>query len=81
MLYELKESHPVMSAEGNVETWHKHSDNFLEYMMTNFGTEIQVMAMRMGLQTMNIPFNHAKMKSFQKFFSTTGKLILKSTNI
>ncbi len=81
MLYELKEKHPTMKNEGKIAEWNSMADNFLEFMMENFETEITVASMRNGFQTMGIPFDNKNMPSFKKFFAGPGKLILKSFNI
>lgn len=80
MLYELKDKHAVMKHDMIAE-WHVMCDNMLGFVMDNMEIEIQVAGMRMGLQTMAIPFDHKKMSNFARFFAGPGKLILKSTSI
>lgn len=82
MLYELKTTIPENTAPVEEQTkWHNRSNHMLNFIMDNFGTEIQVMGMRTGLQTMSLPFDHRKMMNFSKFFDTTGKLIMKSLKV
>ena len=75
MCYELadRQEKKVKEAE-----WYKSLDNFFEYMMKNFETEITVMGARTALTTYDLKFSPTKLKSFDKFHDKYGKYILKA---
>lgn len=73
MCYELQEAH-----KNSVKTdkFHEMADNFFEFMMENFETELVVMGARVALKTYELPFVPSKLKSFNKFHQTYGKYIV-----
>ena len=82
LLYELKEQQAkIKESEKNMDKWHEMSDVMLGFIMDNVGVEMQVMAMRSGIQIMKLPFSNTKMTNFKRFFDGAGRLILKSVNI
>ena len=76
MCYELKEKQDNGVDE---KEFISNLDNFFEYMMNNFETEITVMGARVALTTYNLKFQPTKLKSFDKFHEKYGKFILKAT--
>ena len=61
-----------------LQVWYKSLDNFFDYMMKNFETEITVMGARTALTTYDLKFSPTKLKSFDKFHDKYGKYILKA---
>ena len=76
MCYELKERQDKDTAEAE---FNRYVDNFFEYMMKNFETEITVMGARTALTTYDLKFSPTKLKSFDKFHEKYGKYILKGS--
>lgn len=64
-----------------MDKWHEYSDNMLGFILDNLGTEMQVMAMRSGIQQLKLPFSNTKMKNFKRFFEGAGKLVMKSVSL
>lgn len=58
------------------KNWAEMSDNFFEFLMTNFPTELAVMSARLAIATYNLPFDMSKMKQFDAFYKRFGKLII-----
>ena len=75
MCYELKDSYAKLGKE-KAEEWHVMADNFFEFMMKNFTTEVTVMGARIALTTYNLPFVPNKLKSFDEFHKRFGKYIV-----
>ena len=75
MCYELADRQEKKVEE---KEWYKSLDNFFEYMMKNFETEITVMGARTALTTYDLKFSPTKLKSFDKFHDKYGKYILKA---
>lgn len=75
MCYELADRQEKKVKEPE---WYKSLDNFFEYMMKNFETEITVMGARTALTTYDLKFSPTKLKSFDKFHDKYGKYILKA---
>jgi len=75
MCYELADRQEKKVKE---DAWYKSLDNFFEYMMKNFETEITVMGARTALTTYDLKFSPTKLKSFDKFHDKYGKYILKA---
>ena len=71
MCYELKERQ-----EKGSKDWNKMADNFFEFMMNNFPTEIVVMGARTALTNYDLPLDAHKMDSFAKFHKQYGKYVL-----
>ena len=61
------------------DAFNKNIDNFFEYMMENFETEIVVMGARTALTTYDLKFAPTKLKSFDRFHDKYGKYILKGS--
>lgn len=76
MCYELADRQEKKIKEAE---WYKSLDNFFEYMMKNFETEITVMGARTALTTYDLKFSPTKLKSFDKFHDKYGKYILKAS--
>jgi hypothetical protein len=77
MCYELKDQ--VEKKTPEVE-FNKMADNFFNFMMKNFETELVVMGARIALTIYNLPFQPSKLKSFDEFHNRYGKYILQASN-
>lgn len=73
MCYELKEAWDRKIGEAE---FHTLVDNFFEFMMDNFETELVIMAARTALTVYNLPFKPKMLKSFQRFHSQFGKYVV-----
>lgn len=73
LCYELKDR-----ADKKVKNWDSMADNFFEYMMANFTTEIVVMGAKTALTNYDLPLDPAKMKSFNAFHSRFGKYVIQA---
>lgn len=80
LCYELKDrkEHGGTGKKADA-TFHKNVDNFFQYMMDNFDTEIVVMGARTALTTYDLKFSATKLKTFDKFHEKFGKYILKAS--
>ena len=76
LCYELKERQDKETSDAE---FNRYVDNFFEYMMKNFETEITVMGARTALTTYDLKFSPTKLKSFDKFHDKYGKYILKGS--
>lgn len=81
LMYELKNTFQLMTAEGKIDDWHRMCDMMLGFIMANMETEIVVSGMRMGLTVMRIKMDKDKLSNFKRFLEGPGQLILKSHNI
>ena len=70
LCYELREAD-----KKNVPNWDKMADNFLRFIMDNFGTELCVMTARISLTNYDLPFDADKLKNFDEFHERHGKHI------
>ena len=75
MCYELQDQYKKLGKE-KISDWHKQADNFLNFMMTNFTTELVVMGARVALTTYNLPMIPGKMPHFDEFHKRFGKYII-----
>jgi hypothetical protein len=71
LCYELKSR-----AEKQDKKFDSYADNFFQYMMANFPTEIVVMGAKTALTNYNLPLDASKMKSFEEFHKRFGKYVL-----
>jgi hypothetical protein len=79
MCYELQDAHKKLGGD-KTGKWHGMADNFFQFMMDNFNTEITVMGARVALTTYNLPFVPGKLKSFDTFHKKFGKYILAASS-
>ena len=77
LCYSLQEKfQAVQGDKTKMDAWHPLADNFLQYMMDNFNTELVVMGSRIALTTYNLPLIPNKLKNFDEFHKRFGKYIL-----
>jgi hypothetical protein len=78
LCYELKDAVEVRRVPD--KEFHAMADNFFQYMMDNFETELVVMGARIALTTYNLPFQPTKLKNFDQFHQRYGKYILQANS-
>ena len=76
LCYELKDECEKAQKSKKMAPWHKMADNFLQYMMDNFETEMVVLGARIALKNHQLPFSPKELDSFKEFYKRYGKLIV-----
>lgn len=76
MCYELRDA--VNNKTADTKQFHVMVDNFLEYMMNNFDTELVVMGAKVALKTYKLPIQHDQLRSFDEFHKRFGKYIVEA---
>jgi hypothetical protein len=76
LCYELKDQHAAKAAD-----WNEQADNFFEFMMENFETELVVMGAKTALTNYKLPFDPSKLKSFSKFHERYGKYVMAAMSV
>lgn len=73
MCYELRDA-----VENKVDSkkFHTMADNFFNYMMANFETELVVMGAKVALKTFKLPIEPSQLKNFNEFHQKYGKYIV-----
>lgn len=74
LCYELRER----SSKKN-DKWYTNIDNYFNFMMDNFPTELVVMGAKVMLYNYNLNPEPDKMKSFDRFFEKYGKYIINAS--
>ena len=77
MCYELKDLN-TKKDKVSADEWHEKVDNFFNFMMQNFTTELTVMGARVALTVYNLPFVPNKLKTFDEFHKRFGKYIVQA---
>jgi len=77
MCYELRDA-----VENKVDSkkFHQMADNFFNYMMANFETELVVMGAKIALKTFKLPIEPSQLKNFDEFHKKYGKYIVEAGN-
>ena len=60
----------------DMKAWHKCVDNFFQFMMDNFQTEMIVLGAKTALRDYQLPINHRELTTFKAFHDKFGKYIL-----
>jgi hypothetical protein len=76
MCYELKES--VDNKKVDMKKFHEMADNFFEYAMNNFETELVVVSAKIALKTYKLPIEPSQLKNFDDFHKKYGKYIVEA---
>lgn len=74
MCYELKDV--LDNKRVDTKKFHEMCDNFFEYMMKNFETELIVMGSKIALKTYKLPIEPSQLKTFDDFHKKYGKYIV-----
>lgn len=78
MCYELQDAFRKLSAEKKMDKYHEMVDNFLKFCMDCFTPEIVVMGVKVAVSTYKLEINPSKLKNYERFHSTHGRLMLLS---
>jgi len=78
MCYELKDA--LDNKRVDMKTFHTMADNFFDYIMKNFETELVVMGAKIALKTYKLPIEPSQLKNFDAFYAKYGKYIVEAGN-
>jgi hypothetical protein len=74
LCYELKDA-----CDKNVKNWNDQVNNFFQFMMDNFETELVIMGTKLALSTYKLPLDPDEIKCFDDFHAKFGKYIAQAT--
>jgi hypothetical protein len=74
LCYELKDS-----CEKKAKNWNDQVNNFFQFMMDNFDTELVVMGTKLALTQYQLPLDPDEIKCFDDFHAKYGKYIAAAT--
>jgi hypothetical protein len=74
LCYELKDA-----SEKNAKDWNDQVNNFFQFMMDNFETELVVMGTKLALTQYQLPLDPDEIKCFDDFHAKYGKYIAAAT--
>jgi hypothetical protein len=77
MCYELRDA---VENRVDMKKFHTMADNFFNYMMANFETELVVMGAKVALKTFKLPIEPSQLKNFDEFHKKYGKYIVEAGN-
>ena len=78
MCYELNDA--VNNKKVNNKQFHTMAQNFFDYMMNNFETELVVMGAKIALKTYELPIEPTMLQNFNEFHKKYGKYIVDAGN-
>lgn len=78
MCYELRDA--IQNKTVNNKQFHEMAQNFFDYMMNNFETELVVMGAKIALKTYELPIEPSQLKNFDEFHKKYGKYIVEAGN-
>ena len=76
MCYELKDA--LDNKRVDTKKFHEMADNFFDYIMKNFETELVVMGAKIALKTYRLPIEPSQLKNFDDFHKKYGKYIVEA---
>jgi hypothetical protein len=76
MCYELKDALEVKKVD--MKKFHEMADNFFDYTMNNFETELVVVSAKIALKTYKLPIEPSQLKNFDTFHKKYGKYIVEA---
>ena len=74
LCYELKDS-----CEKKAKNWNDQVNNFFQFIMDNFETELVIMGTKLALSTYKLPLDPDEIKCFDEFHAKFGKYISQAT--
>jgi hypothetical protein len=74
LCYELKDS-----CDKGAKDWNKQVNNFFEFIMKNFETELVIMGTKLALSTYKLPLDPDEIECFDAFHAKFGKYIAAAT--
>lgn len=75
LCYELKES-----CDKKAKNWNEQVNNFFQFIMDNFETELVIMGTKLALSTYKLPLDPDEIKCFDDFHAKFGKYISAATD-
>ena len=78
MCYELRDALEHKKVDN--KKFHEMADNFFNYIMANFETELVVMGAKIALKTYKLPIEPSQLKNFDEFHKKYGKYIVEAGN-
>ena len=75
LCYELKDA-----CEKKVKNWDSQVNNFFQFIMDNFETELVIMGTKLALSTYKLPLDPDEIKCFDEFHAKFGKYISAATD-
>jgi hypothetical protein len=78
MCYELRDALEHKKVDN--KKFHEMADNFFNYIMANFETELVVMGAKIALKTYKLPIEPSQLKNFDEFHKKYGKSIVEAGN-
>jgi len=76
LCYELKDS---CDKNGSNKVWNNQANNFFQFMMDNFETELVIMGTKLALSTYKLPLDPDEIACFDDFHAKFGKYIAQAT--
>ena len=76
MCYELRDALETKKVDN--KKFHEMADNFFNYIMANFETELVVMGAKIALKTYKLPIEPSQLKNFDDFHKKYGKYIVEA---
>jgi len=74
LCYELKDA-----CDKKAKNWNDQVNNFFQFIMDNFETELVIMGTKLALSTYKLPLDPDEIKCFDEFHSKFGKYIAQAT--
>jgi len=78
MCYELRDA--IDNKKADNKKFHEMANNFFNYIMANFETELVVMGAKIALKTYKLPIEPSQLKNFDEFHKKYGKYIVEAGN-
>ena len=78
MCYELRDA--LDNKKVDDKKFHDMANNFFNYIMANFETELVVMGAKIALKTYKLPIEPSRLKNFDEFHKRFGKYIVEAGN-
>ena len=74
LCYELKDA-----CDKKAKNWNEQVNNFFQFIMDNFETELVIMGTKLALSTYKLPLDPDEIKCFDEFHAKFGKYIAQAT--
>jgi hypothetical protein len=74
LCYELKDA-----CDKNAKNWNSQVNNFFQFMMDNFETELVIMGTKLALSSYKLPLDPDEIDCFEAFHQKFGKYIAQAT--
>jgi hypothetical protein len=74
LCYELKDA-----CDKKAKNWNDQVNNFFQFIMDNFETELVIMGTKLALSTYKLPLDPDEIACFDEFHTKFGKYIAQAT--